>query len=47
ETLEEDLLDGLDADERVTLRELLSRALETRCAKGDVQPLASAAATSS
>jgi DNA-binding MarR family transcriptional regulator len=47
ETLEEDLLDGLDADERATLRRLLGRALETRCAKGDAQPLASAAATSS
>jgi DNA-binding MarR family transcriptional regulator len=47
ETLEEDLLAGLDADERATLRRLLSRALETRCAMGDAQPLASAAATSS
>jgi len=47
ETLEEDLLAGLDADDRATLRRLLSRALETRCAKGDAQPLASAAGTSS
>jgi MarR family transcriptional regulator, temperature-dependent positive regulator of motility len=47
ETLEDDLLVGLDADERAVLRRLLSRALETRCAKGDAQPLASAAATSS
>jgi DNA-binding MarR family transcriptional regulator len=47
ETLEDDLLTGLDADERATLRGLLSQALETRCAKGDAQPLASAAATSS
>ena len=47
ETLEDDLLAGLDADERATLRTLLSRALETRCAKGEAQPLASAAATSS
>ena len=30
ETLEDDLLMGLDADERATLRRLLSRALETR-----------------
>jgi DNA-binding MarR family transcriptional regulator len=47
ETLEDDLLGGLDAAERQELRQLLSRALETRCAKGDAQPLASAAATSS
>jgi DNA-binding MarR family transcriptional regulator len=47
ETLEEDLLGGLDADERATLRGLLSRALETRCAKGDAQSLASAVASSS
>ncbi|MDX6640924.1 MAG: MarR family transcriptional regulator, temperature-dependent positive regulator of motility [Solirubrobacteraceae bacterium] len=47
ETLEDDLLSGLDAEERVTLRRLLSRALEIRCANGDAQPLASAAATSS
>ena len=47
ETLEDDLLAGLDVDERDTLRRLLSRALETRCAMGDAQPLASGAATSS
>jgi MarR family transcriptional regulator, temperature-dependent positive regulator of motility len=47
ETLEEDLLAGLDADERATLRGLLSRALETRCAKGDAHSLASAVASSS
>lgn len=47
ETLEDDLLGGLDAGERATLRQLLSRALEQRCAKGDAEPLASAAATSS
>jgi DNA-binding MarR family transcriptional regulator len=48
ETLEDDLLGGLDADERATLRELMSKALRARCAAGDVaQPLASAAATSS
>ena len=37
ETLEDDLLGGLDAGERKELRTLLSRALETRCAKGDAQ----------
>jgi len=47
ETLEEDLLAGLDADERATLRGLLSSALETRCAKGDAHSLASAVASSS
>src|SRR6476660_5415134 len=31
ETLEEDLLAGLDADERDTLRELMSKALRVRC----------------
>jgi DNA-binding MarR family transcriptional regulator len=46
ETLEDDLLVGLDGEERATLRRLLSRALETRCAKSDAQPLASAAASS-
>ena len=47
ETLEEDLLAGLGADERETLRRLLSRALETRCANGDAHSLASAVASSS
>ena len=48
ETLEDDLLRGLDADERATLRQLMSQALRERCAAGDLaQPLASAAATSS
>ena len=48
ETLEDDLLGGLDADERDTLRRLLSEALKARCAAGDTpQALASGAATSS
>ena len=47
ETLEEEFLTGLDAEERATLRRLLSRALEVRCAGGDGESLASAAATSS
>ena len=48
ETLEDDLLDGLDAGERDTLRGLLSQALRARCQAGETpQSLASAAATSS
>jgi DNA-binding MarR family transcriptional regulator len=47
ETLEDDLLCGLEADERVELRRLLSRALEARCTMGTPQALGSGAATSS
>src|SRR6476661_2106961 len=47
ETLEDDLFEGLDADERDTLRELMSKALRARCSAGvDSQTLASAAVTS-
>jgi len=46
ETLEDDLFAGLDADERATLRSLMSRALEKRCSPSESQPLASGAATS-
>jgi DNA-binding MarR family transcriptional regulator len=46
ETLEDDILRGLDASERATLRSLLNRALEARCSQVDGQPLASGAATS-
>jgi DNA-binding MarR family transcriptional regulator len=47
ETLEADFFAGLDAEERATLRSLLSRALANRCAPAGAQPLASGAATSS
>jgi len=48
ETLEDDLLGGLDEREHDELRGLLSKALKARCAAGDTaQALASAAATSS
>jgi DNA-binding MarR family transcriptional regulator len=47
ETLEDDLLGGLDADEQAQLRTLLSRALEARCSAGTPQALGSGAATSS
>jgi DNA-binding MarR family transcriptional regulator len=47
ETLEDDLLGGLDAGERDELRRLLSRALEARCSGGMPQALGSGAATSS
>ena len=48
ETLEDEFLGGLDAAERETLRELMSKALRARCAAGqEPQALASAAATSS
>jgi len=46
ETLEDDILRGLDASERAQLRSLLNRALEARCSQADGQPLASGAATS-
>lgn len=47
ETMEDDFFAGLDDDERATLRRLLRQALETRCAKGSDDALASAAASSS
>jgi DNA-binding MarR family transcriptional regulator len=48
ETLEDDLLAGLDADERDTLRELMSKALRARCEAGaEPQAVASGAATTS
>src|SRR3954451_17430412 len=47
ETMEEDLLRGLDADERDTLRVLMSKALRARCSAGEPQAVASGAATTS
>src|SRR6476469_10103697 len=47
ETLEDDLFEGLDGDERDTLRELMSKALRARCSAGfEPKPLASPASTS-
>src|SRR3954447_22039342 len=47
ETLEDDLLAGLDADERDTLRDLMGKALRARCSAGEPQAVASGAATTS
>ena len=46
ESLEDDFFGGLDADERATLRSLMSKALKTRCSPADRQAVPSGAATS-